>query len=72
MSYQIHIRDSEGNGFLAAKFDDLTEAQKELAFMVEAAGTSDLLIAQPDWKTIDLYRIELISSISMSSEKALP
>jgi hypothetical protein len=67
MIYQIHVRDSDGNGFVAAKFDNLAEAQKEFAFMVEAANTPNVLIAQPDWKTIDLYRIELISSTPMSS-----
>lgn len=71
MQYQIHIRDSEGNGFVAAKFDDLAEAQKEFAFMAEAAKTPNLLITQPDWKTIELYGVEQISSVAISLREDL-
>lgn len=71
MSYHIIIRDCDGRTHLAQVIDDLHEAQEKLALMVEAASEPNMLFAQPDWESIELYRIELISSTPVSSEEDL-
>ncbi len=62
MSYHIIIRDGDGRTYLARVIDDLHEAQEKLALMVEAASKPNILFAQPVWESIDLYRVEKISS----------
>jgi hypothetical protein len=71
MCYQIHITDSEGGGFVAAKFDDLTEAQKELADLIKAYNHPDLKMVPPYWRTIELYRIERISRTPLGLQEDL-
>lgn len=71
MSYQIHVKYSNGRSYVGAILDNLPEARKQLASMIEASSTPNLLIKETEWRSIELYRVELISSTPVSSGEDL-
>ena len=71
ISYQICATDVDGTKFVIATLDDLHQARKRFAFIKATHGTDDILFKSPHWRSIELYRVEMILSTRLDLEEEL-